>query len=133
RISSEILAPGKIDKELAAMEAALEKQLASDKAAADARGESTGRGGMFGPPSLSLAEFIAKRQQSIDDQLAGKSDGYVPAQGFGGGGFGRGGMGPPGGQPRGFGPPGATQAARPLFNELDANRDGKLTEDEIVS
>lgn len=69
---------------------------------------------------MPLAAFVEKRAASVRDQLAGKSKGYTPTQG----GFG---FGPPGG----FGP--GNQLSRPLLTALDADRDGKLTEEELVA
>jgi hypothetical protein len=119
RISDEVFAE-KLGKEVAAVEAALKSALAKDKAAAEGRNERPGGGmfggGMVGGQQVTMASFIEKRKQSIDDQLAGNSKGFTPAQGFGPGGFGGGG-----------------QLARPLFGALDADQDGKLTEEEMVS
>jgi spore coat protein CotH len=82
-----------------------------------------GRRGFRGPggpfmfmPSMPLREFITERIASIDRQLDGKSQGYVPQGGFGPGGPGGpgrrpgGGFGPP---PGGFGgpPPGSGEAS----------------------
>jgi spore coat protein CotH len=121
RISDEVFTE-KLVKEAAAVDAALKSALAKDKVAAEARSERPGGGmfggGMFGGQPVTTASFIEKRKQSIDDQLAGKSKGFTPTQGFG---------------PGGFGAPGGGQLARPLFAALDADQDGKLTEEEIVS
>jgi hypothetical protein len=121
RLSEEVFAE-KLGKEAAALDAALKSALAKDKAAAEARNERPGGGmfggGMFGGQQVTMASFIEKRKRSIDDQLAGKSKGFTPTQG----GFGPGGFGQPGGQ-----------LARPLFGALDADQDGKLTDEEIVA
>lgn len=121
RISNDVFAE-KLGKEAAAVEGALKPALAKDKAAAEARNERPGGGmfggGMFGGQPVTMASFIEKRKQSIDDQLTGKNKGFTPTQGFG---------------PGGFGQPGGGQLARPLFGALDADQDGKLTEEEIVS
>jgi spore coat protein H len=118
RLSDEVFA-AQLGKDLVAVEEALKGSLAKDKAAAEARNERPGGGPMFGRESVSLTSFIEKRKRSMDDQLAGKSKGLVPTQGFGGGG--------------GFGPPGGGQIARPLFGALDADRDGKVTEEELAT
>jgi spore coat protein CotH len=99
-LTSTAFAKEKLMREIDAVEKALREPLEREKKAAAARKE----GGGFGfPPmmgaGLDLRTFVAKRTEGVADQLAGKSEGYVPRMGFGPGGFGG---GPPGG---GFGPP----------------------------
>lgn len=115
-LSENVLVADELGAKLQAVEAALETSLAKDKSASEARNERA-PGGIFGATPVPLATFIEKRKQSIDAQLAGKSKGYVPTQSFG---FGN------------FGPPRGGSTASRLFTALDADRDGKLTEDEIV-
>ncbi len=54
----------------------------------------------------------------MTEQLAGRSQGTVPGANFGG---------PP--QPQGPG----QQLAKPLLDSLDANKDGKVSEDEFAT
>ncbi len=63
-------------------------------------------------PDEALKTFVEKRVKSIEDQLAGKSKGHVPATG----GFG------------GFNPPASPNAnlAKAIFTSCDTNKDGKL-------
>ncbi len=97
--------------------------VAKDREAAEARKE---RG--FGPPGLgmggptaSLQTFREKRAASVASQLEGKSKGYLPAAV---------GFGPPGG----FGPGNqAAQLARPLLGALDADKNGKVSEEELAA
>lgn len=119
QISESILTPDVLGQQLAKIEATIETLRTEDRAAAERRGERTG--GPFGAMSVELSEFIAQRKRSIDNQLAGKSKGYIPTQGFGPGGFG--GFGPPPG-----GPPIAPQ----LLSALDTNGDRLLSQEELV-
>jgi hypothetical protein len=81
-------------------------------------------GGMFGQ-APSLRTFVEKRTASAAAQLAGTSKGHVPVMGFGPkGGFGKG--GPPGG----FGP--GFMFAKPILENFDADKDGKLSKDEFM-
>ena len=75
----------------------------------------------FGAPPPELPAFVEKRSASIAAQLDGKSKGYVPQPG----GFGF------GGPPPDFSP--GNQLARPLVERLDANKDGKVGEDEFAA
>jgi len=107
-------------KELHDFEGATSDLLARERKAAETRREG---GGGFGPPNMGpfgrvpdVKPFLEKRTESIAAQLAGKSKGYEPQQ-FG--------FGPPGG----FGP--GNQFARPLFEALDTNRDGHVSEAEF--
>lgn len=103
-----------------------------------------GRPGMMGG-GAPLKPFIARRIEAVKNQLAGKSEGYTPAN-----------FGPGGG--RGFGPPGGIEPAdglkadgsgetsafpgpppgmpgmlfgNSLLHAADANGDGKLTQIEF--
>lgn len=113
-------------KSLKAVEEVVKPHIEKDTKAASARRE-FGGGFNFGVPP-ELKTFVEKRAASIADQLAGKSKGYVPQQfGFGpppGGGGGGGGFG-------GFGP--GNQLARPLVEKLDANKDGKVSDEEFAA
>jgi spore coat protein CotH/Ca2+-binding EF-hand superfamily protein len=77
-----------------------------------------GPGGPFGMRSPSLRDFVEKRVESVETQLAGKSKGFVPR-----------GMGP--GGPGGFGI--GNLWARPLLQAVDADKDGKVTKDEFLA
>jgi hypothetical protein len=116
RLSERVFTPEQLGKDVTAIEGALGPLMAREKAAGEARREPP-PGPLFGMSPLPLASFIEKRKKSIDDQLAGKSPGYVPT---------------PGGPGMGGPPPGA-QLAGPLFIALDANRDGKVTDEELAS
>lgn len=117
-------------KSLKAVEEVTKPEMDKDAKAATARREAGG-GFNFGPPPPDLKTFVEKRAESIAAQLAGKSKGYVPPA-FGMGGPGGGFGGPPGGGPGGgFGP--GNQLARPLVEKLDANKDGKVSEEEFNS
>lgn len=106
-LSGSYFAKDRLLKELASLQAVIKEPLAKEQKASAARKERTGGfgmgpgGGRFGS-SLSLESFIEKRTDSIAQQLAGTSKGYVPTGGFGPGGRGPGGPGGPGG----FGPGG---------------------------
>jgi spore coat protein H len=119
-------------KDLDALEKAIRGPLAKEKKAAEARKEG-GRGFGFGPPGgmfggpVSLGTFVEKRTESVAAQLAGRSQGYVPAMGFGRGGPPPGGPGGPGG----FGP--GNFLAKPLLEALDADKDGQVSKDELVA
>jgi hypothetical protein len=99
----EELAAGCFDKhrllrEIAALAEVTKDLVAREKEAADARGEQAG-GAPHGPPGMfveppSLETFVAKRAESVAAQVAGSSEGHVPARGFG----------PPGGGPPRGGP-----------------------------
>jgi spore coat protein CotH len=111
-------------KQVEAVEAVTRPLMAKEAKAVAARREGGGFGGAgaFGATPPSLKTFVEKRVESVAAQLAGKSQGYAPqAQGFGfggpGGGFGGGGPGNP--------------LARPLFQAMDGNRDGKASEAEF--
>lgn len=111
-------------KSLKAVEEVTNPQMDKDAKAVSARREFGGGGFNFGAPPPDLKTFVEKRAESITAQLAGKRKGYEP-QAFN--------FGPPpgGGGPGGFGP--GNQLARPLVERLDANKDGKLSEEEFNS
>jgi spore coat protein H len=109
---------------LKGMEEVVKPEIDKDAKAATARREVAGGGFGFGPPPPELKTFVEKRAESIAAQLAGKSKGFSPPA-FGMGGPGGGFGGPPGG----FGP--GNQLARPLVERLDANKDGKVSEEEF--
>ncbi|MEP7338433.1 MAG: CotH kinase family protein [Acidobacteriota bacterium] len=93
-------------------------------------------GGPMGPGRGSpLKPFIARRVESVRDQLAGKSEGYTPTN------FGPMGGGRPGGPGGGFGPGGPDQMMRigpgafiapQLLKAADKNQDNKLTQAEFI-
>ena len=104
-------------KSLATIEQVAKAPMEADAAAAKARREAGGPPA-FGarPPELKL--FIEKRVESVAAQIAGTRKGFEPKpQGFG--------FGPPGG----FGP--GAQLAKPFLDAIDANKDGKASEDEF--
>jgi len=84
---------------------------------------------MGGMPAVKpIKGFVDARAKSVDDQIAGKSEGEL----IGGGGPG-GGRGGPGGGPGGrgdFGPGGFVGMA--FMNAFDADKDGQLTHDEFA-
>lgn len=110
----------RLGKDIATAEAALKEIIAEETKAVAERNESRGGfgrgpGGMFGQ-SQPLANFVAKRVESIQAQLAGKSKGYTP-------------VGRPGGGPGGgFG----RFLAQPILEAIDGNKDGKLSKDELA-
>src|SRR5204863_334127 len=114
-----------LGKEIDAIEAAAKDSLAREKKAVEARKEGGGPGfgppgapgGPFGGPPMELRTFVQKRSASVAAQLAGKSQGNMPRPAFG-----------PGG-PGGLG----GMLVRPILNASDANRDGKLSKEELES
>src|SRR5207249_5147364 len=88
-----------------------------EKKAVAARREGGGPG--MGPFSVAfdLENFVAKRRTSIQNQLAGKSKGTVPAFGFG----------PPGG----FGP--GQFLVKPILAAGDKDKDRKLSREELLA
>jgi spore coat protein CotH len=85
-------------------------------------------GGFFQPPKP-IKGFVKARAQSVNDQLAGRSEGESIGEfGFGGRGGGPGGRG---GGPGGFGPGMFLGGA--FMTALDANKDGTLGHDEFTS
>lgn len=91
------------------------------------KGRPRGPGGFpgFGPP-VDLRQFVSDRVASIEAQLAGKREGFVP-RGFGPPG-GPGGGGRPGGNPDEFGP--GMFLAPPLLAAVDADGNSELSLDE---
>lgn len=123
RLSNEVFVPARLGQDVATLTEALKGLLAKEKAATDARKEGNGipGGGMFGAAPLPLPTFIEKRKLSIDKQLAGEVKGYMPSPGMM--------MG--GGPPRI--PPVGPILARPLLENMDTNKDGKVSEEEFAS
>jgi spore coat protein CotH len=124
-LSKTVFAREKLLKDIDAIEKVTQASLAREKKAAEARNE--GKGGIgFGPPggmfgqAFKLRSFVEKRTASVIAQLEGKSKGFVPTMGFG----------KPGG-PGGFGP--GNFVAKPLLTALDADKDGKVSRDELIS
>lgn len=91
-------------------------------------GQGGGRGGFgfFGDPPKPIKGFVTARAKSVNDQLAGKSEGQT-VEGFGPrgpGGGGRGGRG-------GFGP--GNFIGAPMFTALDADKDAQVTRAEVTA
>jgi spore coat protein H len=115
-------------KDLAAINAAIDPIKKKEKEAVAARRENVGPGGPGRPGgpgggpgfggmfnrSPDLAEFVAKRETSIKEQLDGKRKGTAPRFGFGGPGFGPG-----------------MFLVRPVLDKADKDKDGKLSKDEM--
>jgi hypothetical protein len=106
------------------------------------RGGPPGGGPRFGPPGgfgqapKPIRTFVTARYESVNDQLAGKSEGLMIER-FGPGGFGgrggaggRGGPGGPGG-PGGFGP--GNFLGPGIFAALDADKNRELTKAEFTA
>lgn len=115
------------------LEKATKPLLAQERQASTARKEKVNIFG-FGPfgAAPDLRAFVDKRHASALAQLDGKSKGYVPTMGFPfGGPMGKG--GPPMGGPGkgGFGP--GIFFAKPLLANLDTDKDGKLSKDELLA
>jgi len=111
----------RVRKVVESVEAVAKPAMEKDSAAAKARREGGGPPafGAFGAKPPELKVYFEKRAESVSAQLAGKSKGYEPkAPAFSG--FGPGG---------GFGP--GAQLARPFLDSMDANRDGKASEEEF--
>jgi hypothetical protein len=123
RLNEELFSSDKFAQEINAVEKLVQPLLAKEKQAAEARKEGAqGFGppifGAGGPP-VSLKDFVKNRSASVAAQLAGRTQAFVPvAMGFGGP--------PPGGGP-------GTLLARPLLGALDANQDGRVTEEEFAA
>ena len=81
-------------------------------------------------PAKPIKGFVVARAQSVNDQLAGKSEGATPAE-FGFGGPGRGGFRGRAGGPDGFGP--GMFLARGFMEAFDVNKDGKLSHEEFTT
>ena len=125
RVAREVVAAGfdkeKLLKDIETLRAATKDLTDREAKAMTARREAAAPP-FFGPPP-ELPAFVEKRSASVAAQLDGKSKGYVPQAGGFGGGF--------GGPPPDFSP--GNQLARPLVEALDANRDGKVSEEEFAA
>ena len=129
-LAATAFAKDRLLKDVEAIEKATKEPLAREAKAVAVRKEGPGGFG-FGPPSgmggrsPDLRTFVEKRTASVVAQIEGKSKGYVPAMGFGPG-------APGGGRPGGgFGM--GNFLARPVLEALDADRDGKVTKEELVA
>lgn len=110
----------KLLAELDAIDKVIKEPLAKEKKAAEARKESAGGFGLGGfGRGMDVRTFVEKRTTAVAAQLAGKSKGYVPATGFGPGGPGAFAVG--------------SRFAKPLLTALDADKDSKLTSEELVA
>jgi spore coat protein H len=83
--------------------------------------------GGFGQPAKPIKAFVVARAQSVNDQLAGKSDGASMSEGGFGGPRLRGFGGGPGGLGAG------TFLARGVMDAFDTNKDGKVTHEEFTA
>jgi hypothetical protein len=82
-----------------------------------------GPGGGFGQAMKPIRSFVAIRARSVNDQLAGKSEGATLSRSGPGGPPGRGG-------PGGFGP--GMFLAQAFMTALDADKDGMVTQAEFI-
>jgi spore coat protein H len=92
-----------------------------------------GPGGGFGQAMKPIKSFVAVRAQSVNEQLAGKSEGATLSRSGPGGppGGGGGPGGPPGrGGPGGFGP--GMFLGQAFMTALDADQDGVVTQTELT-
>ena len=115
RLAKGALSADRFGKDLRTVEQLIKEPIANGAKAAQARREPASNAGMF--RALPLKEFVEKRAESILAQLAGKKTGFVPRQG---------GFGPPGG----FAP--NNPLAKPLFDALDADKNGNVSEKEFA-
>ena len=83
--------------------------------------------GGFMQPAKPIKGFVVARAQSVNEQLAGKSEGVAMAEG----GFGMPRFRGFGGGPGGFGP--GMFLARGIMEAFDTNKDGKLTHEEFTA
>jgi spore coat protein CotH len=133
---------GQTTKSLPVVQAVLKELIAQEtKRAAEAQAK-RGPGGFgpgFGPgpgaPNMfggqpALETFFAKRRESINAQLAGKSKGKTPGMSFGPPGSGPPGGGGPGGPGGGFGP--GNFHAPQILAAADADKDQKLSQREFL-
>ncbi len=122
-LAATCFAKEKLLADIDALDKATKEIVAREKRATEARKEGAGFG--FGPGGMfartpDVRTFVAKRTESVASQLAGKSKGFVPTTGFGfGGGPGGAGMG--------------SRLAKPLLQALDADKDDKVTREELVA
>lgn len=128
RLLKDVFTVDDFKRDLAAIHKVIEPIKQKERKAMMARKEGMGGFGMFGfgPPATDLVDFVAKRSQSVQDQLAGKSQGTVLASRFG---FGPGPGGPGPGGP-GFGP--GMFLIKPILEASDKNKDGKLSQIEAI-
>lgn len=103
--------------EVETMEKHIKASVERDTKVTTDRKETGGFNAFFGkPPELKV--FVEKRTASVDAQLAGKSKGFTP-------------------QAFNFGPPPNNGPAMPIakgiVEAVDANKDGKVTEEEFLS
>lgn len=118
RLHADLFVSGKLIKDAEAIDAAVKELLAKEKKAATARKEDFGQSHPFAPKPFPIAEFIRKRSDAVAAQLAGKSQGTIPGSNFG--------APPP--------PPGpGQQLAKPLLEALDADKDGRVSEEEFAA
>jgi len=101
------------------------------------RNNNRGGGGFGGPGgpgggTKPIKAFVKVRWQSVEDQLEGKSEGMTPSSGFGPGGGGPGGPGggPGGGNRNSFGL--GNMLAGPLFSKMDTGKTGKVDRELFV-
>jgi spore coat protein H len=118
RLHADLFVSGKLAKDAEAIAAVLKESIEKEKKAAAGRKEEFAGNHPFAPKPFPIAEFIQKRSAAVGEQLAGRSQGTIPGANFGG---------PP--QPQG---PGA-QLAKPLLDALDADKDGKVSEEEFAA
>lgn len=87
RLLKEVFTAEKLGADLAALEEMARGPLAKEAKATKSRGDSTSAGIVAGlTDSLPVAEFIARRAESVAAQLAGTKAGFVPKAGRWGGG-----------------------------------------------
>ncbi len=109
-----------IKKQITLAEAAVKPAIVREKKAARDRNEGSGLGGFLGgilaPQPPGLANFVARRVESVNEQLEGKRKGFVPTSIFFMGGV----------------APARKSAAlvKPLLQVADTDKDGKLSRDE---
>jgi hypothetical protein len=117
-LATTCFAKERLQQELDVYETGLAPLLSRDQQAALSRkkaGGGLGAPGIFGRPPA-LREFVVKRTASLADQIAGRSPGHIPSGGFGPGAFRIGGM-----------------VGGPMLEELDADRDQKLSKPEWLA
>lgn len=117
RLHADLFASGRLARESEAIDTAAKELIAKEKKAAVARKEDFGQSHPFAPKPFPIAEFIRKRSDAVAAQLAGKSQGTIPGASF---------AAPP--VPAGPG----QQMAKPLLDLLDADKDGRVSEEEFA-